>query len=164
MNFINDIPEGLHRERLRAEVRELVDARSRAEAEALTRLNNFQGALYSGSTAASLAFLAAAGAKNIPVAAVLSVGAFSAALLAYSISLYLQFQLSSSRYNLLSQTAQRFFTRESSLEDFMDAIGLMQTKWLYRIMFWMPLALLLLGVALETAAATSFGPTFSKAR
>jgi hypothetical protein len=138
-HFINDIPEGPHRERLRGEILGIVEQRREEALGALSTLTTHLSLIYSGGWIAILGYIATI--KDKSPLAITALGLMSLCLLSYSIFLYKHYQLHIARWNHFADLSQKFFTRGTSLQQILSAISDLQSKWLYRLMFWIPFGL-----------------------
>jgi hypothetical protein len=153
MTYIQDIPEGEHRERLRREILGIIEGRREESINAFSELCKFSGIVYSGGAIAILSFIASRKDGTIPVLAILSFLFFVLSLLSYSIYLYRHYQLHNARWTYYANIADRFFTRQSTLEEVRGANTELQSSRLFRLLFWVPFTLAALGFACGAAAA-----------
>ena len=153
MTYINDIPEGEVRERLRAEVLGNVEHRSEESLQWQTESLRFVGLVTSGATVAVLGFIASRGDLAPEPWSALSLGLLIASLLAHAYGLYSLAQLHALRWSDFAEKAQEFFQRERSLEEVLNATRDQQSALHYRLLFYVPFFLLLAGLALGATAA-----------
>lgn len=157
MANINDIPEGEHRERIRREVLDNIDERRQAEEAAMSRLSTYLGIVSSGVTIALLGLIGQQLDSGVSVFAVAGFLCSAGAVLAFAYLLYHQFQLHSSRYNLVAEVSQRFFMGKASLEDVLVSYLQLRSSWAYRLLFWVPFMLLLVAFVLGALAVFGMG-------
>lgn len=164
MTFINDIPEGEHRERLRRELLGIVGHRASEYDASFGRLTTFLGAVCSGSVVAVLALINQR-STNAPISvwALAAVAAFTLSLVTFAAALYWHFQLHSRRYNLAAEIAEGFFQREYSLEDWLENSRRYQSANLYKLVFWGPSVFLVSGVVFSVLFIIGTGPMLRNA-
>jgi hypothetical protein len=153
MTHIGDISEVEHRERIRREILDNVERRREEGNAAFTELCKISGIIYSGGTIAILSFIASRKAGMVPDYAIVSFILFALSLLSFAILLYRHYQLHAARAALYADTAHRFFFSEATLEDLIAVQDKLQSKWLYRLAFWVPFTLAALGFCFGAAAA-----------
>lgn len=162
--YINDFPEGEHRERIRREFLGIVEHRASEYDSSLTRMTSFLGAVCSGSVVAVLALITQrSGSAPISWWAIGAVAAFTLSLVTFAASLYWHFQLHSSRWNLAAELAEGFFQRRYSVEDWFANARQYQSRTLYRVMFWAPCICLVAGVFFSVLFIVGVGPMLAKA-
>jgi hypothetical protein len=137
MTYINDIPEGEHRERLRAEIFRNLRHRREEALGAFDGLCKYMGIVLSGGAIAVLSFIGAR-KDHIPMWSFLSFFCFAISILSFVFFLHRHYQLTQSRWNLYADAADKFFHRELSFEQLSSHHELLRSKWLYRFLFYIP--------------------------
>jgi hypothetical protein len=145
MTYIQDIPDGPNRERIRAEILRNLDKRKEDAHNALTEYIKYMGIVLSGGTIAILGFIAARKGSTLPVFAIVSLLCFVLAILTFSVLLYLHYDLLNARWALYAETADNFFTRKASLEDVHRVPRVLQSAGLFSSLFWVPFAFMAFG-------------------
>lgn len=158
MTRIADIPQGKNRERLRQEILDNVEARRGEARDAFDALTKYVGVVYSGGAIAILSFIAARKDSHIPDAAIWSFLCFAGSILSFAVFLYRHYQLHTARWNLYADTAHNFFVRDASVEDLLECARLLQSRWLYVLLFWLPFSLATAGFVLGGIAALTSAP------
>lgn len=156
--LINDIVDHPHFERIRGEILSNINYRSKEAQQAFTGLMTFCGVIYTGGTIAILSFIGTRSSSGVSYLALASFGCFVAALLSFAIFYQRYSQLASKRHEHYTTVAQAFFTRNASLESVLAAGSYGQSRWLFRLIFWVPLAFAASGFILGALGAIGFGP------
>lgn len=157
MKFINDA-DAETRERLRREILGGVESRREEAHKSFSFLINFMGLVLSGATIAVLSFLAQRATSTIPPLGVASFIVFATALLSFAVFLHWHYTLHNARWNHYAEVAQGWFLRKNSMEDLLEAQTALQSKWLFRLIFWVPFSLAVLGFLLGAAAVVTDWP------
>ena len=159
-HYINEIEDPVTLERLRGEILSLVAHRSREYDASLGRLISFLGAVCSGSVVAIIALIAQRAKGPLPIAGLGSIAAFTGSFAVFSFALYRHFHLHSLRYNALSDIADGFFQGRNTLEDILsiNRAPELESASVYRLLFWVPCALVIVGVAFATLFILNIGP------
>lgn len=152
--YIQDIPAE-PRERLRSEILDNVEYRRKESNQWFDSLTKYVAIVYSGGTIAILSFIASRKDGQVPDTAIVSLALLIASVLSLAVLLYLHYQLHAARYADYGRIADDFFTRQASIEDILNAGQMHQTRWLYKLLFWIPFGLAVFGFAFGVAAAFS---------
>jgi hypothetical protein len=120
---------------------------------ALATLINYLGIVCSGGTISVLSYIAATKEQGISTLAIISFISFVLSLLSLAIFLNLHFVIHSKRREHFADVAQKFFMREKTLEEVMQAYGEIRTTWLYRLLFWIPFLFAATGFTFGALAA-----------
>ncbi|TPK42645.1 MULTISPECIES: hypothetical protein [unclassified Mesorhizobium] len=139
--YINEIVEHPAFERIRGEILNNVETRAKEAQAAFNGLMTFCGVIYTGGTIAVLGFVGGRISAGVPYLAIASLGLFVCALLSFAILYQRHSQLMAGRHHHYAMTANAFFGRKATLEEVLAAGHAGQAKYLYRAIFWVPLAL-----------------------
>ena len=161
--YIRDMQEKPEeRERIRREIHNNVEIRRQESHTALQYLISFSGIIYSGSVIAILGYIGSYASKDtMPNWVILALPFFIFSLMSFSFMLHWHAQLYAKRSNHFSQVAQKFFLNEASLQDVIECMGQLTSKWLFRLLFWIPFVSALLGFACIVAAILNLPELFS---
>lgn len=136
----------------------MVDSRSEEANKIFNGLMTFTGFVYSGANIAILSFISARISVGVPVLAVASFVLFSTALVTFAVLYQVLSQLISRRQNTLAEQAHLFFFNEAHLEDLFDALNKHTAPWLFKTIFWLPMALTTAGFICGALAVFRIGP------
>lgn len=144
-------------ERIRTEILQNVEHRAQESAQAFSGLMTFCGIIYTGATVAILGYIGGRSSAGVPYLAILSFVFFAAALVAFAILYQQHSQLHAIRYAYYANVAQRFFLRDATLEQVLEAAHHFQSRWLYWAIFWVPLSLAICGFILGALGVLGIG-------
>lgn len=150
--YVQDIPKD-QLERIRGEILGNVEQRREEAHEAFSDLTKYMGIILSGGAIAILSFIGSRKDQAIPTLAILSFAAFALGILSFAFFLHRHSQLHAARWDFYAVLAQKFFLRDASLNEVLDASTQLQRPWLYRLLFWIPFVCVALGFILGTLAA-----------
>jgi len=157
--YINEIVDQPGFERIRGEIITNLNDRAREAQQAFNGLTTFCGLAYTGATAAILSFIGSRSSAGVPYIAILSFVLLSISLIIFSILYQMHSQLIARRHELYAVTARNFFERRATIEEMLQAGHLLQAKYLYRLIFWLPLTFAVGGLLCGALSVLGVGST-----